>query len=157
MLRDSTSRKPRFSHCFLSDPWIGGFASPLAEAELAHRPLTKSLRTMRVWLNEGSPSFKLFTTSAEKLVDKAKKVGATTADLICVPAQMDAQTDVPTVFESGPFACIYAVVKGAHHHQQQSAANALPAKAALRSAIIETLEPLLEQGWLAVGLAPLGP
>ena len=29
VLRDSTSRKPRFSHCFLSDPWIGGFASPL--------------------------------------------------------------------------------------------------------------------------------
>jgi pimeloyl-ACP methyl ester carboxylesterase len=161
VLRDGESKAPRFSHCFVSDPWIGGVASPLSEAELAGRPLAAGLKTMRVWLNEGSPNvMKSYLAAAETLVHCSKLAGAKSAELIRVPAEPDAQIDTPTVLSSGPFACLWAVARGAADRADGIAGmrpDAVPARAALRSCIVETLEPLLEQGWLAVGLAPLGP
>ena len=61
-----------------------------------------------------------------------------------------AQTDVPVVFENGPLSCIYLLLRGKPDEQ------ALCSKEALRTSILEALEPLLEERWLAVGLAPLG-
>ena len=62
-----------------------------------------------------------------------------------------AQTDVPVVFEHGPLACIYMMMRGGAPDDRM-----LSAKEALRAAIADALEPLLEERWLAIGLAPLG-
>ena len=152
VLRDSgRSQGARFSHCFLSDPWIGGAASPLAENELAVRPIAAALKTMRVWVNAGSSAVQLFKRAAEQLTSKARSAGVRFVDVIHVPDSGHyAQTDVPTVFENGPLSFLYAAVKGGSQSKGE-----MPAKEALRSCISETLEPLLEQRWLAVGLAPL--
>jgi hypothetical protein len=145
----------RFGHCFLFDPWIGGFACPLAAEEMAARRVSRALRTMRVWLNEGSLMAQLSNAGAEALVGKAKAAGARTADVIDVAASSHyAQTDVPTVFEHGPLSCLYGLIKGRAPPPKE--AGMLSAKQALRSCIGEALEPLLEDQWLAVGLAPLG-
>jgi pimeloyl-ACP methyl ester carboxylesterase len=153
VLRDSADQRgPRFSHCFLTDPWVGGHASPLAKAELDARPFTPALRTMRVWLNEGSArTFRALGASTEALVGKARASGAQSADTIRVPvAGHHAQTDLPTVFESGPLSCFFSILTGTFD-------PTTPARNLLCRFIGEVLEPLLEQGWLAVGLSPLRP
>ena len=154
VLRDGTlGTRARFSHCFLFDPWIGGAACPLAESELHARRLTSELRTLRVWLNDGSGMRKNAGASAAALVGKAREAGARTADVLCVPSNSHyAQTDVPTVFENGPLACIYAAVKGKSDPDGKS----ITAHEALRNSISDALEPLVEESWLAIGLAPLG-
>ena len=182
VLRDAREgKRARFSHCFVSDPWIGGVspdggASPLGESEVLSRPLPAgdALRTMRVWINEGvdtptsvqtvmQSSMQIsLAAGAEALVCAAKKAGAQTADVIRVPAEGQSQIDTPTVFGSGPLSCLISVAKGAAELAaggggKGRAPSAVPARVALRSCIGETLEPLLEHGWLAVGLAPLGP
>ena len=149
----------RFSHGFLFDPWIGGFACPLAEAELRARKLTSSLVTLRVWLNEGSFVARNATGPAEALIEKAKAANTgkclRTADILWVGSSSHyAQTDVPTVFENGPLACIYAAIKGPPN--QYKGGPMLTAREALRYSISEALEPLLESQWLAVGLSPIG-
>ena len=103
VLRDATraaggSRSPRFSHCFLYDPWLGGAAAPLSDSELSVRPVTSALRTMRVWLNDAPRYRQMVCTNAHLLVAKARQAGCRVADVVEVDAKSHyAQTDVPTV------------------------------------------------------------
>ena len=108
---------------------------------------------MRVWFNDGAAMHRSAGASARALVAKAREAGARTADVVRVPSSSHyAQTDVPTVFESGPFACVYMMIKG----RADADGTSLSAREALKTSIIDVLEPLLEEKWLAVGLAPLG-
>ena len=52
--------------------------------------------------------------------------------------------------ESGPLGCLFAFLRGPFEPVG-------PARDLLCRFISEVLEPLLEQNWLAVGLAPLRP
>lgn len=155
VLRDGARAEgPRFAHCFLFDPWVGGAASPLSEHELDVRPFAprSRLRTMRVWVNSESGAAQLAAAAASKLVHKARAAGAAVADVVRVAdCGHYAQTDVLCILESGPFACAYAALCGGG----SGGGGVTPAREALRGCIGETLDPLLEQGWLAVGLAPL--
>ena len=80
------------------------------------------------------------------------------------------QTDLPTVFESGPFGVLCGIQtffasalrggsdgKGGSGGKGESKGDFLPAREALRCSIAETLDPLIDEQWFAVGLAPIMP
>ena len=72
-LRDGSRAVPRVTHCFLLDPWIEQEdVSPLSAADL-DRPLHKTLRTLRVWLDMGGLVAKTSAQAAETLVANAAK------------------------------------------------------------------------------------
>lgn len=147
-LRDGSRAVPRVTHCFLLDPWIEQEdVSPLSAADL-DRPLHKTLRTLRVWLDMGGLVAKTSAQAAETLVaNAAKNAKPRTLGIVRVEgAGHYAQTDIPSVFEHGPLRCFYLALRG----RAQNVDAAPPARETLMACLSLVLDALRDDGWVQV-------
>ena len=147
-LRDGSRAVPRVTHCFLLDPWIEQEdVSPLSAADL-ERPLHKTLRTLRVWLDMGGLVAKTSAQAAESLVaNAAKNAKPRTLGIVRVEgAGHYAQTDIPSDFEHGQLRCFYLALRG----RAQNVDAAPPARETLMACLSLVLDALRDDGWVQV-------
>eukprot|EP00620_Florenciella_sp_RCC1587_P019634 CAMPEP_0182565556 /NCGR_PEP_ID=MMETSP1324-20130603/7241_1 /TAXON_ID=236786 /ORGANISM="Florenciella sp., Strain RCC1587" /LENGTH=440 /DNA_ID=CAMNT_0024779229 /DNA_START=340 /DNA_END=1662 /DNA_ORIENTATION=+ len=154
----------RVAHLFLLDPWIDGKDEesmlPMTYEEFS-KPFNPTLKTVVCWRNKGSALWGSCGPNCETLADKVKEMtgdsGSAVLHDLPEPHSHFAQTDVPSVFENGPLACVYSALFGGG----ETPAGQMSSREVLALSVEQTVECLEANGWFPpkqpVGVAAGAP